>query len=231
MYGASDKLKILKKNNNMANLVPAVLVDSEKAFAERVSNDPLKKVAPLWQVDVLDGSMYKKSSWAEAEKAAQVGNLPEIELHLMIQNPLPVVKAWHEHVPSLKRAIIHAEIDRPLGAVIDEIEKLGLNVGIALNPETPIEDFRHEIERANILLIMGVHPGASGQAFLGEPILKKIERAKKRFPKKIISVDGGVTKENAVLIKEAGADQLCSASAIWGGNHPEEAFTALSSLL
>lgn len=215
----------------MPTIIPAVLVQSEEEFKTKISNGELKKLAPLWQVDVLDGSMYGKNSWFDAAAAAKYNLLPDIELHLMIQNPLPVVKAWHKHVPTLKRAVIHAEIDRPLGAVMDEIDKMHLQTGIALNPETPIEDFRHEIERADHLLIMGVHPGASGQAFLGETILKKIAQAKRLFPKKTVSVDGGVTKENAALIKEAGADQLCSASAIWEENHPEQAFTALSGLI
>lgn len=215
----------------MTTIVPAVLVHSEEEFNARVSNEALRKLAPLWQMDVLDGSKFHETSWADAEAAAKIPTLPEIELHLMIENPLPVVDAWKKSIPTVKRAIIHAELDRELFPILSSIKELGIETGIALDPETPIEDFRKIIEEADVLLIMGVHPGKSGQSFLGEMILQKIRDARERFPNKVIAVDGGVNLENARAIADAGANQLCVASTIWNETHPEDAFTALQAVL
>lgn len=215
----------------MTNIVPAVLVHSKEEFASRLAHEEIKHQAPLWQIDVLDGTKFQETSWADAKEAADFLPLPAIELHLMVENPLPVIEAWKQNIPSLKRAIIHAELDRELDPIVQRIKDMGIEVGIALDPETPIEDFRKIIEAADVLLIMGVHPGKSGQAFLGDAILEKIRDAKKRFPDHVIAVDGGITQENARAITEAGANQLCVASSIWNQNDPEAAFTALRSVL
>lgn len=211
----------------MHHVVPAVLVKSESEFAERFANADLRSVAPLWQLDVLNGSMFGESSFADPQIAAKYLPLPDLELHLMIENPLQVIRGFKKYVPTLKRAIIQAEIDRQKIPVFKKIEELHLETGISLNPETPIEDYQDEIARAQVLLIMGVHSGKSGQTFLGESILKKIQLARSLFPKKIIAVDGGITQQNAKSILAAGANQLCVTSAIWNAPNPRGAFDTL----
>ncbi len=199
----------------MPLVVPAILAKSKKTFETKITNVALRELAPLWQVDVLDGSMFNSSCWAKVEDIASMGDLPEIELHLMVQNPLPIIRAWHEKISSLKRAIIHAEISRPIGAVIAKIRKLGIETGIAVNPETALNTLQGNIPPVDLLLIMGVSPGASGQKFLGEAIIKKIEEAKRRFREPAIGVDGGVKVSNAKALAAAGTSQLCVASALW----------------
>ena len=96
---------------------------------------------------------------------------------------------------------------------------------VPVNPETPIESLKHEILRCDLLLIMGVHPGKSGQKFLGDSVLEKIKEARAHFPKTTIAVDGGITKKNAKSIIEAGADQLCVSSVIWKEKDKKSIFT------
>lgn len=206
----------------MTTVVPAVLVKSEAEFAEKISRIELQELCPLWQVDVLDGSMFNTSCWSEPDIIARYTPLPAIELHLMTEYPLEHVRSWMSHVKNVKRAIFHLEVRDHPERIITELRANNLEVGIALNPETRLDAVAPCIGSIDLLLIMGVHPGASGQSFLGASILKKITEARKRFPTLTIAVDGGVTTENAQSILEAGANQLCAASMIWKSNNVRE---------
>lgn len=211
----------------LTHVVPAVLVQTEDAFREKMSHPRLRNVAPIWQVDILDGTMFDAESWADVQRIKRIDHLPEIELHLMIEDPIPVIEAWQKHIPSLKRAIIHAEIPGSLRGAISRIKDLDLDVGIAVNPETELKPLRHELELADLLLIMGIHPGASGRPFLGRPILRKIRWARKHLHHLQIAIDGGVTQKTARKMVKAGATQLCAASAIWSADDPVRAYAEL----
>lgn len=214
----------------MTIVVPAVLAKDKEEFIKKITNAELRSVAPLWQVDVLDGSMFDHTCWFDPEEIAKIPDLPEIELHLMVKNPLPIIEAWKTQVPSLKRAIIHAEIDRQVGAVIHRIHDLGLEAGLAINPETPIKLILDHVDEIQLLLVMGVHPGASGQPFVGQSILEKITEVKNRFPNLRIAVDGGINLANASEIVAAGTDQLCVTTALWETSDPISVYQKLASL-
>lgn len=214
----------------MTIVVPAILAKTQEEFFTKVNNSELRSIAPLWQIDVLDGSMFDHVSWFDAREVAKINDLPEIELHLMISNPLPIIEAWKKQVPTLKRAIIHAEIDRPVGAIVHRIHDLGLEAGLAINPETPIKLILDHLDEIQILLVMGVHPGASGRQFGGESIIQKIKEIKNRFPELKIGVDGGINLANASEIVTAGTDQLCVSSALWETPDPKNVYQKLASL-
>ena len=120
----------------MIHIVPAFLVESEKEFERNlrlVEND-----CSLIQVDVLDGSLFPNTCWFDAERIGNLKTNVEMELHLMVENPLPIIEAWKKYVPTFKRAIVHTEMHRPSGVVTGFIkDDLKLEVGIALNPESP----------------------------------------------------------------------------------------------
>ncbi|MFH1631814.1 MAG: hypothetical protein ABIA47_02180 [bacterium] len=214
----------------MPKVVPAILAKSKKGFEDKITNETLRKLALLWQVDVLDGSMFKQSCWAKPEAVSEIESLPEIELHLMVQNPLPVIMEWFNRVDTLRRAIVHSEIERPVGAVLHRIKKLGIEAGFAINPETSVGAVEPYLHTTDLILIMGVRPGMSGQGFLGERVLAKIRESKRRFPGLKVAVDGGINLENATDIVAAGADQLCVASTLWKAKNIEQAFRALQAL-
>lgn len=218
---------IEERPDDRIEIIPTVLVDSEKLFLHRITFKPLREIAPLYQVDILDGTMFKKSSWSDPEIVASARSLPAIELHLMTQDPLSHVTKWKQFVPTLKRAIIHAEIPQNLEKVIKAIKSLDLEVGISLNPETPLHDIDEIAHLIDVVQMMGVHPGASGQLFLGSKITEKIYLAKRTYPNLKIAIDGGVNEENIGLIAKSGARRFSAGSAIWGKDDPREAFQNL----
>ncbi|MBI1908394.1 hypothetical protein HYS28_03185 [Candidatus Uhrbacteria bacterium] len=208
-------------------ILPAVLARDATDCKARLLHDGLRRVAPMFHVDVLDGSMFDATCFADPTVIGQWENLPDIEVHFMVHNPLPHIVAWHEHVATTKRVLIHAEVARPLGAIIERATQLGLETGLVLNPETKVERIEHHLHDLDALQLMGIHPGASGRPFLGEPILAKIRRARQLYPNLVIAVDGGVGPSTLGPLREAGATRCVASSAIWASEDPAEAYRNL----
>jgi len=139
-----------------------------------------------------------------------------LDCHLMIKNPDAYIDAFAHAGADL--ITIHQEsITDPL-TIINHIKKVGCKAGISLNPETPLETIRSLIPKVDLVLIMSVHPGFSGQQFIPD-VLEKIkethtiiQETKKRI---YLQVDGGINAENAALVKKNGADVLVAASFIF----------------
>ncbi|MFC1788134.1 hypothetical protein ACFLZY_02860 [Patescibacteria group bacterium] len=205
----------------MIEIIPSLLVESKKEFEEKlrqVEND-----VETIHVDILDGSMFDHTTWFDAHSVAAMRTNVKYELHLMVENPLPIITEWKKHVEQTYRAIVHAEIDRQVGAVVDIIhETHGLEAGLALNPETPLSEIHHLLHQIEQLTIMGVHPGSSGQSFQGESILNKIKEARNHLPDLAIEIDGGVTDKLITPLIDSGCTRICTASLLFSTSNPQD---------
>ncbi|PJA47207.1 hypothetical protein CO172_02685 [Candidatus Uhrbacteria bacterium CG_4_9_14_3_um_filter_36_7] len=214
----------------MNEIIPTILVDSQRDFEQQ-----LRIVEPYVstvQVDILDGSCYSVTNWHDPVAVGAIQTPVQFELHLMVENPLPIITEWKKYVPNTIRAIIHAELDRPLPAIMQYIkEHLQLEAGVALNPETPLSESHRVLHEADMVLLLGVHPGASGQPFHGDSIFEKIKRLHAHLPELPLGVDGGITKENIEKIKEAGASRFCVGSSIFHEKDSVEALKALQKII
>lgn len=208
-------------------VTPAILAHSEEDAKAKLFHPELKNVARRFHIDVLDGSLFGASSWADPNIIGEWNDLPEIEVHLMVANPILHAVSWKTAVPTLKNVIVHAEIPRPIQKVCAQIKLMQLSVSLAINPETMIETLGQYKAHIDELLIMGVHPGKSGQAFLGDPILSKISRAHALHPTLPIAVDGGIDKRVIRLLAQAGASRFIASSAIWSAASPKDALEDL----
>ena len=103
------------------------------------------------------------------------------------------------------------EADCDLHAVLARIRALGARAALAVNPETPIVRVMPYLDECDELLVMTVHPGYGGQAFIKE-CLPKIAEARALRPQLDIMVDGGVNAETGVLAAAAGANQFVAGS-------------------
>jgi len=139
-----------------------------------------------------------------------------LDCHLMIENPEKYVDAFARVGADL--ITIHQETVPNIPSVIEAIRKAGCKVGVSINPETPIETIRSIIPLVDLVLIMSVHPGFSGQQFIPE-VVPKLTEAKeiiRRSQRHIyLEVDGGINEKNAALVKQHGADVLVAASFIF----------------
>ncbi len=136
--------------------------------------------------------------------------------HLMINNPLAFIERYAQAGSDI--IAFHVEADDDPGAVIAEIERSGKRPGIALNPETEAEAVYPWLDRLDLLLVMTVHPGWGGQAFLSD-VLVKLRRLRDEIDRRgldvEIGVDGGVNLETIGRSHAAGGEVLVVGSALY----------------
>lgn len=167
-------------------------------------------------IDIMDGKFVSNKTWtsSEVKKFTSYSTLP-LEVHLMVKNPSKYIEDYALMNTSV--IIFHYEAVNDINEMINKVKSYGLKVGIAINPETNIDVLLPYLNIIDEVLIMSVHPGKSGQSFI-EHSLEKISQLKKIIIennyKTIISVDGGINDETGLLCKEAGVDELASASYI-----------------
>jgi len=209
----------------MIEVIPSILVTARAEFERRLRL--VEKDCTTVHVDILNGTLFPQVSWFDPHEASKMPTEVEYELHLMVNDPLPIVNAWANTVPNVRRAIVHAEMKEPLGEALKGIRRRNLEAGVAINPETPLEVVHVALKDASQLTVMGVHPGASGAAFLGESILGKIRAAAENLPDLPIEVDGGVTMELLQALVQAGVTRLCAASSLFNATDPGAALRAM----
>lgn len=151
-----------------------------------------------------------------------------LDCHLMIEHPEKYVDAFVKAGADL--ITIHQETAPDSLPIIKHIKESGCKAGISINPETPFETIRNIIPEVDLVLIMSVHPGFSGQKFIPEVIPKLKEAAEmiKKTKKQIyLQIDGGINDQNANLVKKNGADVLVAASFIFKGKDYSKAIKQL----
>jgi ribulose-phosphate 3-epimerase len=214
----------------MSEIIPTILADSKQEFENKLRI--AEKFASTVQIDILDGSLFPVTNWHDADEVGKMATSVAYELHLMVSNPLPIIAEWVAKVPNVKRAIFHAEIQRPLGRIIEEIHTTHLiEAGVAINPETPLEEIHDVLSILDVLLVMNVHPGKNGGISEGDYILDKIANAKNRAPGLTIEVDGGVTAKLIPNFMKVGVTRFALASALFKAPDPKEAWKNLQEAL
>ena len=187
----------------------------------------LEELVDSWHFDVMDGHFVPNITIGiPVLKSIRKATQKPIVAHLMIEHPEDFIKQFAEAGADVIE--FHVETAPEPEKIIDQIHALGKKAGIALNPDTSLEMVKSCLNKADWILIMSVNPGFSGQGFID--ITEKIKGLRSQF-KGIIEVDGGITNENAKLIKDAGADSLVSGSYIFKSENPSKTLSDLKSLL
>jgi len=150
-----------------------------------------------------------------------------LDCHLMVESP-------ERHFEQFRGAgadsvTVHFETCPDLPGSVALARAQGLQVGMALNPETPVEEAAAAAIAAEVdlVLCMSVHPGYSGQAFIPESV-ERVRRLRELLPDAMrLQVDGGVGLENIAELRDAGATLFVAATAIFGGEDPPERYRQL----
>ena len=148
-----------------------------------------------------------------------------LDCHLMVDNP-------ERHFPQIARAggdsvTFHAEVTDEPAALVAQARELGLGVGLAFNPGTPVPKAVAAADGVDLVLCMSIVPGYSGQAFMPDA-LPRIGELRASLPSAVrVQVDGGVGADNIAVVHEAGADLLVAGSAVFGAPDPAETFRRL----
>ncbi len=162
--------------------------------------------------DVMDGKFVSNKNITVSELPKLIDNAKKkIDIHFMVSNPDKYIEKICYY--NIEYITIHYEI-KNLEDYIDKIKNYGFKVGIAIKPETDIEKIYYLLDKINLVLIMSVEPGKSGQKFID--VSDKINKLKQEIiNRKLnvkISVDGGINEEVLTYVKEA--DILVSSSFI-----------------
>ena len=150
-----------------------------------------------------------------------------LDCHLMVEAP-------EHHIPQFAESgadsvTVHFETCPDLAAVVALARGHGLGVGMALNPETGVEEAaaRAIDSGVDLVLCMSVHPGYSGQAFIPESI-ERIRNLRELLPEAVhLQVDGGVGHDNIRALREAGARLFVAATAIFSREDVASAYAGL----
>lgn len=193
----------------MVSLVPTVLATSEEEYQKKVSDiNQSQEFGGAWvQVDLMDGKFVPNTTVGLDIVARHPFNKDiKKEAHLMVEKP----QNWIEELKNLgfKRIMFPIEVGN-IEEIINQIKEAGLEVGLALNPETPVAKIGPFVSKMDVVLLMSVHPGFGGQQFIPE-VLSKVREAENLQGENhfLIEVDGGVNEGDEKQLIEAGANNL-----------------------
>ena len=185
--------------------------------------------ASVLHLDVMDGHFVPNISFG-APVIASVRPRTKLffDAHLMITDPQRhaegFVNAGCQHIT------FHIEATSDPADIVEHIHGLGVSVGVALNPTTPVSAISDIIERVDMVLVMSVWPGFAGQAFI-QDVLPKIAALHERLGShQRLEVDGGVDRRVVGLAAAAGADTFVAGTAVFGAADPAKAVAELHRL-
>lgn len=209
----------------MAIIVPAILTNDENTYQDSLLR--AEHVCNLVQVDIVDGKFADTQTIGPSVVAKYLTNA-NLEAHLMVKHPLNFVDELVkiEHVAKI---ILPFEIDGNHHDYIYQVKNHMKQVGLSINPGTPVEAIIHFLDDLDMVLVLGVEPGRQGQAFK-EEVLAKIQTIKKIAPGLAVEMDGGLRFENVSKITRAGPDFIAAGSVLFGADDFYVAWEKLSKL-
>ncbi len=206
----------------MVQLAPSVLSADFSRLGEEL-NVIEKAGVKMLHIDIMDGTFVPNISLGMPviQSMRKVSNM-FFDVHLMVSNPDNIIESIAKC--GADGITVHAETCTHLHRTIQNIKKLGLKVGVALNPATPINVLDYIIQDIDMVLIMTVNPGFGGQSYI-EKMTQKIKDTRDMCNRlglnTDIQVDGGISPKNAKEVIEAGATVLVAGSSVFGENKEE----------
>jgi len=198
----------------MVLVAPSILyADFSRLGAEIAA---VEKAGADWlHIDVMDGHFVPNITIGPIViKHLRPVTKLTFDVHLMIDKPEQYVDAFAQAGADI--ITVHPESTAHLHTVISEIQEF-CKAGVALNPATPLSVVDHVLDKIDLLLIMTVNPGFSGQSFI-KGMIPKIAAAKKRIGDQdiILQVDGGIKPENVAAVKSLGVGAVVAGSSVFG---------------
>lgn len=217
----------------MAKVAPSILSADFSAMGEAVKSIE-NAGADLVHCDVMDGSFVEPITFGGqmVKNIRKITDLP-LDVHLMIEHPKTQIKFFADAGADI--ITVHYEACAKISPdylqeTLSLIKRYGVKCGAVINPDTPAEKIFPVLGMCDMALVMSVFPGYGGQKFIPsslENVKKLRDYALKNGLSLDIEIDGGVTADNARIIREAGADVLVAGSAVFGARDMAAAVAAI----
>ena len=192
----------------------------------------IQDYADFLHCDVMDGVFVpRKTISYETILLLKRNCLLPLDVHLMVQNPLDEIEKYAKSGANI--ITIHYEsfsCKTEIEKAVREIKKMGCLAGISIKPNTQIKEISSLLPTIDLVLVMSVEPGKSGQSFIPETLSKVFElsEAKNEYGYNfLIEVDGGVNKANSLQLINNGANVLVSGSYVYSSADKNEAIESL----
>jgi ribulose-phosphate 3-epimerase len=209
----------------IVSVVPAILTDDPQVLKTMVRQ--AEAFCDYVQFDIMDGRFVPSQS-IKCEHIAALNTTLSWEAHLMVEKPEDYATDFMK--AGARRITFHYEASPHPEKVIRLIKDLGLEAGLALNPETPVAAVLPLVSEVASVLLLTVHPGFYGSPFIPE-VLQKVAELRRVYPEIEIGVDGGIKEGNIAQVARAGVDAICVGSAVFLKPQPAESYRRLSSLV
>ncbi len=200
-------------------VAPSVIAADQARLGEEVKRIE-KAGADLLHIDIMDGHFVPNITIGpDVVKAIDsITNLP-LDVHLMISQPQKYIKAFSQ--AGADYITFHIETCKNNAKkIIAQIKASKKKAGISLNPATPLASIKGLLKDVDLVLVMSVEPGFSGQKFM-PGVLPKIKALRKIF-KGDIAVDGGINQDTASPAVSCGANILASGSCVFCADNPRQ---------
>ncbi len=210
-------------------IAPSIIASDFTHLADEIS--VIESAGADWlHMDIMDGHFVPTITvgplFVQACKRAT--KLP-IDAHLMISDPDQYLDVFAK--AGANNITVHVETCTDLPQTIQKIKSLGCTAGVTLNPATPASALDSILPLVDLVLVMSVKPGYSGQSFMPE-MISKVEEIRNKLnalrSKAYLEVDGGISAETLPLMYKAGANVFVAGSAVFG--HPQGAGEGIKAL-
>ena len=211
------------ESSPQVKLAPSILSADFGRLGEQVA-EATKAGADYIHVDVMDGHFVSQITIGAPVVAAirHWTNLP-LDVHLMVEAPERQINQFAEAGADI--ITVHIEACPHIHRAVQIIKKLGVKVGVALNPGTPIDTLKEALPSLDLVLVMTVNPGFGGQSFI-ETMLDKVARLRAELDRNSLAaeleVDGGINAEVAPRVVAAGARVLVAGASVFNSTQTVE---------
>lgn len=199
----------------MLRIAPSILSADFAKLSDEI--ECIRSETDWLHVDVMDGHFVPNLTIGPPVVAAIRKHTDDfLDCHLMMTNPGEYLEAFAK--AGADSCSVHVEVGGTAD-LISAARELGMKVGLAVNPETPIESCEPWLDQVDLVLVMSVHPGFGGQHFMDVAVPKIARVAEIACRDRLdlaIEVDGGIDADTVKIVARAGADTFVAGSAIFG---------------